>query len=724
VVFAISILTFGSLKARPWIAELWAKKYESYLFGDNVPDDTTLAHLELKASDWRILAPHKKGELLHLGLEKGEKRNKHVILFIHGWDGDYLTTWGNTTDLLNDQRLNRTYNFVFYGYESGTPKPGKEINYKPLRDLATELNKMLDSLVIEGYKTITIVSHSKGGIVTLQAVLDRYNKRNELPPHPFHRIVMFAPPTKSVNTLGFEDFAPSILPAEIEDLNEARKNINKKLEYIIGLPSHDEGRESLQINLLDKLAIIHAEKDEVVNVEDGEKFNDLLTPDGFHATASSPRFKIVENANHTELVKAGNQGHLAFFSRLEELLWSLLDQPHSAPEIDREDVMEHTRQWVTQKLHEMNLKVIDKPHLGRCWDNIDRAINKRQNDNDEDKLIEKAYYIYMFLDMYAEMDSLRKQEILNPNESPYHEWRRDWIPQLLRSNVGKWMLENDLLNYYSPELRNQFAIMARFTTYELMKFVKEAVTTCKEDYNNAIKKFQQRPSSWNQGDTYVFVLDDSGIIRFHGANSDLIDMNLYEYDDKDENHKRPFIKRGLKAIKNNEGSGWMFYKWDVPDGKVPQWKASYLEEIEVNGEKLIVGSGVYNLTVNDQLIEALVQTTVDLFESDANTLQELINDPVSYTYLDVPLFVDEDIEEPIKYASATNEAENHTHPVDKLSELELTRIRKQAAKDKSGWVTIREVQADRVRVYFQVVPNDEKKAMVYALFRSKAQADW
>jgi len=42
-------------------------------------------------------------------------------------------------------------------------------------------------------------------------------------------------------------------------------------------------------------------------------------------------------------------------------------------------------------------------------------------------------------------------------ESPVHfemivEWKHDWLPNLMGSEIGKWMLENNLTEYYSEQM--------------------------------------------------------------------------------------------------------------------------------------------------------------------------------------------------------------------------------------------------------------------------------
>ena len=79
-------------------------------------DATTRQWLGLQDSGWFCEEPHHKGTLLHLRHKVFQA--KDVIVFVHGFTGDYVSTWGKPKVLLDDPRFNRNYDFVFYGFET------------------------------------------------------------------------------------------------------------------------------------------------------------------------------------------------------------------------------------------------------------------------------------------------------------------------------------------------------------------------------------------------------------------------------------------------------------------------------------------------------------------------------------------------------------------------------------------------------------------------------
>src|SRR6267143_2019651 len=84
--------------------------------GALVSDATTLSWLGLTDKGWFCEEPHYKGRLLHLRHKVFQA--KDVIVFVHGFIGDYVNTWGKPSVLLEDPRFNRNYDFVFYGFKT------------------------------------------------------------------------------------------------------------------------------------------------------------------------------------------------------------------------------------------------------------------------------------------------------------------------------------------------------------------------------------------------------------------------------------------------------------------------------------------------------------------------------------------------------------------------------------------------------------------------------
>ncbi|HTG52269.1 MAG TPA: hypothetical protein VMA33_05355, partial [Candidatus Tectomicrobia bacterium] len=163
---------------------------------------------------------------------------------------------------------------------------------------------------------------------------------------------------------------------------------------------------------------------------------------------------------HGIVVKMGLQENFSFFDHIEELLWDRIGPPPRKFAVDVEQIRQSTHERIDDTIFEMNRFVVDKnPMVGLCWRNIDEAVKAKFKDVPEperqkkiEELTKQVYYVYIFLDLYARMDDLRSRGILSANDEKIIEWKHSWLPNLMGSEIGKWMLENNLTAYYSEEM--------------------------------------------------------------------------------------------------------------------------------------------------------------------------------------------------------------------------------------------------------------------------------
>jgi hypothetical protein len=452
--------------------------------GAIVSDATTRRWLGLSDDGWFCEEPHRKGELLHLRHKVFQA--KDVIVFIHGFIGDYVDTWGKPSVLLDDPRFNRNYDFVFYGFKTAlygdVPKFDEE---------AAKLDSLLTRLE-ENYKSITLVTHSKGGLLAARAILNRTKDFPSKESYKIHRIVMFTPLTENVSL----DRSPGLvklLGSQSKDINQMQANTYSELgkvkeDFKSLLDPHDvvgEARkERFLKNVADHLFVINAEGDEVVDVgPDGEKIvsegirklTDLPTLGAPHLVTlrykdiggSEEDARVAKSGElkdpayaHTIVVKMGAQRDFSFFDHFEELLWDRIGTPPRNFAIDVEHIRQNTYERIADTMFEMNRFVVDKnPMVGLCWRNINQAVEAKLKDVPEperqkktEELIKQIYYVYIFLDQYAHLDDLRARGIISANDAKIAEWKRSMLPNLIGSEIGNWMLENNLTEYYSEQM--------------------------------------------------------------------------------------------------------------------------------------------------------------------------------------------------------------------------------------------------------------------------------
>jgi len=468
----------------PGLVRRWfALDYNKLPHGALVSDQMTLGWLGLADKGWFCEEPHYKGSLLHL--RHNVFQAKDVIVFVRGFTGDYVNTWGKPKVLLDDPRFNRNYDFVFCGFEKalyGDPAAFEEG--------AAKLDGLLSHLE-DNYKTITIVAHGKGALLAMRTLLDRAKAFPKKQPYKIHKIVMFSPPTENVSLARHTELV-KLLAGNSAELARIQASTDSELGRVkadlkaLLNPQDLSGQarmEAFKRDVTDHLYVINAEGDGVVDVgPNGEK----IVSEGIRKLNESPtigpprlvtlRYSDIggteEDARekksgvknpayaHVILIKMGEQKNFSFFDRFEQLLFDRIGVPPRSLSADVEQIRQSTFDRINATIFEMNKFVVEKnPMVGLCWRNIADAVKTKlesvpepERQNQTEELVRQIYYIYIVLDQYSQLDDLRNRGYMSADDPKIIEWKRSNLPNLMGSEVGRWMLDNNLMEYYSEQM--------------------------------------------------------------------------------------------------------------------------------------------------------------------------------------------------------------------------------------------------------------------------------
>ena len=325
----------------------------------------------------------------------------------------------------------------------------------------------------------------------MRALLDRAKDFPAKQPHKIHRIVMFTPLTENVSLTGQPDIV-KLLGKQSTDVAQMQANTSSKLNSVKQDlralldpqdPLAKARAEAFMKDVAEHIYIVNAEGDKLVDVgPNGEKIvSETVRMLSQLPTLGAPRLVTLRYSDiggkeedarerksglrnpayaHGILVKMGAQQDFSFFDHFEELLFDRIGTPPRSSAANVEQIRQTTNDRIDHTVFEMNKFVVDKnPMVGLAWRNISDAVQAKFRDVPEparqkqiEDLTKQTYYVYIFLDLYARMDDLRSRGIMSPNDTMIVEWKHDWLPNLMGSEIGRWMLKNNLMEYYSDQM--------------------------------------------------------------------------------------------------------------------------------------------------------------------------------------------------------------------------------------------------------------------------------
>lgn len=123
----------------------------------------------------------------------------------------------------------------------------------------------------------------------------------------------------------------------------------------------------------------------------------------------------------------------------------------------------------------------------------------------------------------------------------------------------------------------------------IVDVVNSAVKLIKRDGIKAFDILRSKRSQYIYQDTYVFVIDESGVELMNAAFPKLEGRNVSEYQDAKGNY---FVKEFIKVAKT-KGSGWVDYPWPQPGDVEKSRKSAYVKKAMIDGKMVVVCAGLY-----------------------------------------------------------------------------------------------------------------------------------
>jgi cytochrome c len=134
------------------------------------------------------------------------------------------------------------------------------------------------------------------------------------------------------------------------------------------------------------------------------------------------------------------------------------------------------------------------------------------------------------------------------------------------------------------------------TPQMILEKVNSAVDLINKKGDAAFLDFQGKNSDYIFAGTYIWIHSaDNGNMLMHPIKYKLNGKNILGL--RDGNGKQFFTEMNMVCL--DSGDGWVDYVWPKPGEKAPSPKVSYVKLATYNGQKYVVGCGVYDLTTED-----------------------------------------------------------------------------------------------------------------------------
>jgi len=177
-------------------------------------------------------------------------------------------------------------------------------------------------------------------------------------------------------------------------------------------------------------------------------------------------------------------------------------------------------------------------------------------------------------------------------------------------------------------------------TKDLVSLVRSAAAMIGASGEDAFSEFKKDGSWWRHDNTAVFVIDTEGNML---VAKDTALEGKNQMDLKDVNGK-PVIKDIIDKTSSGPAGkeGWVFYQWPEPGTIFSSWNSTFAKSVVApSGKKYIVGSGSYDVKMEDIFLIDAVNAAVALIEKEGKGAFNTLRDKASqFVFLGTYIFVD------------------------------------------------------------------------------------
>ena len=226
----------------------------------------------------------------------------------------------------------------------------------------------------------------------------------------------------------------------------------------------------------------------------------------------------------------------------------------------------------------------------------------------------------------------------------------------------------------------------KMSSRDLMQLVREAAVVFEQQGEKAFPEFRVKGSKWFHDDCYFFVWTMDGTRYFHAANPAGEGADMSGFKDVLD---RPMGQMTLEVGNSTAGEGWVHYMYPEPGDVFPTWKSSFIKRVKFpSGKEYLIGSGIYNMEMDKNFIEDVVNRAADLVSRQGEKAFDRFRDKKGpFLFMDTYVFVNNlKGVELVNPAQPSLEGKNLLDTRDAHGKLAIKEYLDAAVKNGSAWV--------------------------------------